>query len=342
MRHIILFILIVGLAFTGISQPSYKVGDKLEVYDPIEKNWFKSTIIKAENGQYFIHYEGYDSKWDTWVAPARMRNIGEKKGAPVFFNAGSSEKLYNFYVADDILVTAFSPDTVAFVSGRDKDVYKFKMSPTLGYLMGSKIYENNLYVHRVDDNSFLLARSNSAVTYYHRDKDEGTRIINNNSIQKDIDSLLARVERAERYALKAKQSADKDRQLAALSKFVSTYSSRLNDAALEKSITTWWNGPGVVVNPLVKIFVASPDWAIVRNDLGLVMSKQVCVILVFKKGANNKCYMQWRNMGYEHLGGGAFDKQLKAWSPSDIIFTAEGQPLDAGTDYEVKCEAVRK
>lgn len=35
--------------------------------------WFPAQIRKAEAGRYLISYDGYDSSWDEWVAPARIR-----------------------------------------------------------------------------------------------------------------------------------------------------------------------------------------------------------------------------------------------------------------------------
>lgn len=51
-------------------------GSKVEVYDPIEKGWFPSTILKVDGEKYFIHFENYDSKWDTWVTAERIRQVG--------------------------------------------------------------------------------------------------------------------------------------------------------------------------------------------------------------------------------------------------------------------------
>lgn len=344
MKPLILSSILFLLISTSYSQvtTTFKVGDKLEVYDPIEKNWFKSTILKTEKDRFFIHYEGYDSKWDTWVDHTRMRAFGEKKSSPVFYLVGSNEDLYNFYVKDEIAMSVFSQDTISYLSGSARDLYSFKKLDGFGFLGGNKIYEDRLYAYWLDNNSFLLSRSYNKVSYYHRDKQKGTELMQNKIINKDMDTLLAQVKRMETRQWAAKKASDKEQQMTALTNFISNYNSRKTDPALEKAITTWWNGTGPVVNPLLKVFISSPDYAIIRNEFGIVTSKQVCVLLVFKKGADGKCYMQWRNMGYEHLGGGAFDTQLKAWSPVDIIFNAENQKLNAAVDYELNCNAVKK
>lgn len=60
----------------------FQMGEMVEVYDPIEKNWFPSKILKVDSQKWFIHYEGYDSKWDTWADCARIRRHGESKPTP--------------------------------------------------------------------------------------------------------------------------------------------------------------------------------------------------------------------------------------------------------------------
>lgn len=49
---------------------AYQVGDRVWV------SWIgtsqRARILEQRNGQYLIRYEGYDSKWDEWVAPGRI------------------------------------------------------------------------------------------------------------------------------------------------------------------------------------------------------------------------------------------------------------------------------
>lgn len=68
---------------------NFQVGEMVEVYDPIEKNWFSSKILKAESQKWFIHYEGYDSKWDTWATCDRIRRHGESKPTPGTSTSGT-------------------------------------------------------------------------------------------------------------------------------------------------------------------------------------------------------------------------------------------------------------
>jgi len=86
---------IASFAFTGTFDPSAKiadaakaasprVGERVEAYS--EDDWYKGTVIDAKNGQFLIHYYGYEQTDDEWVTPKMIRipkttsiyKIGEK------------------------------------------------------------------------------------------------------------------------------------------------------------------------------------------------------------------------------------------------------------------------
>jgi hypothetical protein len=47
------------------------VGEKLQV--SWSGTWYDATIIEIGQGHYKVHYEGWSSDWDEWVAPSRLR-----------------------------------------------------------------------------------------------------------------------------------------------------------------------------------------------------------------------------------------------------------------------------
>lgn len=52
----------------------FKIGDKVEVFDAAyEKKWFPADILKESEGKYYIHYHGYDKKWDIWAKEKDVR-----------------------------------------------------------------------------------------------------------------------------------------------------------------------------------------------------------------------------------------------------------------------------
>jgi len=66
-----------GADKTTTEPGSYNIGETVDVWDPIEKGWFPSNILKKESEKYFVHFVGYESKWDTWVTVERIRPFGK-------------------------------------------------------------------------------------------------------------------------------------------------------------------------------------------------------------------------------------------------------------------------
>ncbi|MBI2768838.1 MAG: RNA-binding protein [Burkholderiales bacterium] len=51
--------------------PRYKVGDDVQV--AWKGKWWPASVISVGEGRWKIHYDGYESSWDEWVGPERMR-----------------------------------------------------------------------------------------------------------------------------------------------------------------------------------------------------------------------------------------------------------------------------
>lgn len=130
--------------------------------------------------------------------------------------------------------------------------------------------------------------------------------------------------------------------IAARTAFVRKYTDARDDPRLAQDIFKWWSSTVPAASPMLKVVACSSDYDIVRNTYGIVTSKQACALLVHKRASGGKCFVQWRKFGYESLGGGAFDTQLKNWTPSDLAFTIAGEKLDAGKPYEVDCSVGEK
>lgn len=47
------------------------VGDSAKV--EWKGRWYDATILDQDDGEFYIHYRGYDSSWNEWVSPKRMR-----------------------------------------------------------------------------------------------------------------------------------------------------------------------------------------------------------------------------------------------------------------------------
>jgi YD repeat-containing protein len=48
-----------------------KVGAKVQV--EYNDAWYPATVLKQENGKYYIHYDDYDDSWDEWVTEERIK-----------------------------------------------------------------------------------------------------------------------------------------------------------------------------------------------------------------------------------------------------------------------------
>ncbi len=55
---------------TPVAQPEQGQG---EVMVEWAGKWYSAAILKTENGKSLVHYDGWDSKWDEWVSPDRIR-----------------------------------------------------------------------------------------------------------------------------------------------------------------------------------------------------------------------------------------------------------------------------
>ena len=53
----------------------YPVGTAVEVSWVGE--WYPATILKIEDGRYFIHYTDYADSWNEWVDRERIRSVGK-------------------------------------------------------------------------------------------------------------------------------------------------------------------------------------------------------------------------------------------------------------------------
>jgi len=60
------------LAFAALPQEGWKVGDTVEV--SWAGAWYSAKILAVRAGEYRITYVGWDSSWDEWVKPSRIRS----------------------------------------------------------------------------------------------------------------------------------------------------------------------------------------------------------------------------------------------------------------------------
>ena len=80
-----------------------------------------------------------------------------------------------------------------------------------------------------------------------------------------------------------------------------------------------------------------------RNEYGVVLRKTIDTILLLKNKKEGRCYIQWRSLGYESLGGNGFDTEVGAWIKQERIGFGYSRvslnfpgnrKIIAGIDYE--------
>lgn len=139
MKRFFLFLFYCGALLPSFAQTgeplSFKVGQTVDVWDPLTRGWYPSSVLKAEEGNYFIHYTNYDAKWDTWVTPERVRPAGSgNKNDPGPANSGTGNNNKGAAVS-----TNAGPGTLPIIYWKDKSLVFRIGDPVLYEYKGKKI-----------------------------------------------------------------------------------------------------------------------------------------------------------------------------------------------------------
>jgi hypothetical protein len=223
---------------------------------------------------------------------------------------GTNASLYPDFQRDEITVSTLKPDQIIFKSvGTTYTAAKVDGS---SFMSGGKDMAA-FVAYRVDENSFFIAPPGvSAMSYYHADKrmadvqDQNKRCAVND---------LNQFEELVKTYNKKKEEADKQQRIAfeetgrkpIITKWVKELVSKRNDPALEKAIRA------STTSPILHIVFLTPAFDFERNDLGIIQRKMIKTVYVYKWLQNGKCYAYWQYFGYESLGGGAFDTDVRNW-----------------------------
>ena len=77
--YIVGLLLLVSFSWSTAGHAACKVGEKTQVL--WKSSWYPATVKKVKGNECFVHYDGYDNKWDEWVGPDRMKTAGGKEQA---------------------------------------------------------------------------------------------------------------------------------------------------------------------------------------------------------------------------------------------------------------------
>ena len=131
--------------------------------------------------------------------------------------------------------------------------------------------------------------------------------------------------------------AEKDATGALTRRILNAYAAKLrsvrDDPTLEKDMIKWFGRPGATA------YVLDNGYQIVRSYTGQVLNKNITGIIKFKQ--HGKCYIQWRDFGYECLGGGKFSPDITAYNRTGYTIKATSPAgtlsLQEGVNYEIDC-----
>lgn len=62
----------IRVAGGGASGSRFATGDSVEVR--WKGKWYPARVLRAADGRYKVHYDGYGSEWDEWVGGDRIRD----------------------------------------------------------------------------------------------------------------------------------------------------------------------------------------------------------------------------------------------------------------------------
>jgi hypothetical protein len=131
--------------------------------------------------------------------------------------------------------------------------------------------------------------------------------------------------------------ANKDASTALTKRIINTYAASLHsvrdDPTLQKDMIKWSGQPGTTA------YIMDNNYQVIRSYTGQVLNKNITGIIKFRQ--NGKCYIQWRDFGYECLGGGKFSTDITTYNRSGYTVKASTSlgsiDLREGVSYEIDC-----
>ena len=268
-----------------------------------------------------------------------------QEGRTFYLVCGTNASLYPDFQRDEIAVSTLKPDQIVFKSVGT--TYTASKIDGWNFLSGGKDMAA-FVAYRVDDNSFFIAPPGiDAMSYYHADKRmAGVDDQNKRCAVNDLNQF----EELVKTYNKKKEEADKQQRIAfeqtgrkpIITKWVKELVSKRNDPALEKAIRA------SIGSPILDIRFLTPAYDFERNDLGIIQRKMIKTLYVYKWAQNGKCFAYWQYFGYESLGGGSFDTDVRSWrvisggSHVAELSVPGTDGFPSGEAWEVDCSAFAK
>ena len=143
------------------------------------------------------------------------------------------------------------------------------------------------------------------------------------------DSVKAVIERI----TQASDNASAARTKRIINSYAANLRSVRDDPTLQKDMIKWAGRPGTTA------YIMDNGYQIVRSYTGQVLNKNITGIIKFRQ--NGKCYIQWRDFGYECLGDGKFSTDITTYNRSGYTVKATSPEgffvMQEGVSYEIDC-----
>jgi hypothetical protein len=134
-------------------------------------------------------------------------------------------------------------------------------------------------------------------------------------------------------AIKAQKDANGALSRRILNSFAANLRSYRDDPTLQKDMIKWSGKPGTLA------YIMDDNYQFIRSYTGQVLNKNITGIIKFKQ--NGKCYIQWRDFGYECIGDGKFSTDLSIFNRAGYTIIAASPQgrlsLAEGVSYEIDC-----
>lgn len=192
-------------------------------------------------------------------------------------------------------------------------------SPPLNWVWAT---DKSIMILQYDGNYLLFLKDQAAAN-------QMGKVVDRPEVLAFRDSIKSVIEKTNQSNAEAKTA----RMKRIINAFAANLRSVRNDPTLQKDILKWAGRPGTTA------YIMNNNYEIVRSYTGLVLNKNITGIIKFKQ--NGKCYIQWRDFGYECLGDGKFSTDMTIYNRSGYTVTASSPEgsliMDEGVNYEIDC-----
>jgi hypothetical protein len=176
------------------------------------------------------------------------------------------------------------------------------------------------------DSSYIFYLQNKDKAHNYPANDPRLRIIKD-SIVAVADSMYTKEDNE-----KVEAAAANRRKI--LNAFAQHCTSQRTNPALVRDVIKW---SGLAT---ITVYIASNSYYYMRSYSGIVLREYIPI--VYKYHYKNKCYLQYRMLGYEALNGGNFSTDLKDYiSTTTSVCPVSGAGsvfnMVVGTPYEIDC-----